>query len=321
MKNKVRIEYLSVFVLGIICCCKIQAQQAIDTSCVIKIGGINQWINIKGKDIDKPILLWLHGGPGASAMSYAERITGRLQKHFIVVQWDQRETGRTMALNHSPELSLQQINDDVNELITCLLKTYNRKKLFLVGNSWGGYLALKAASKYPELLEACILVSPSVYGIESEQRSLQNVMGEAKQREDKQAIGEIASIKIPFETAKDLYLLRKWMFTFHGRKVSHAIGPEDFFLKYAEKWLAVVNGFESYNPFEEIKKLECPVFFLVGQDDYITHPEITERFYNQVQAPVKKIHWFNAGHMVTTQKPRQMQETIIADIQELVSQQ
>ncbi|MEJ0055520.1 MAG: hypothetical protein WDN75_07610 [Bacteroidota bacterium] len=71
----------------------------------INIGGIKQWISIKGTDSKDPVLLFLHGGPGNSAMGYADKFTGELQKHFVVIQWDQRESGENplssmLHLNH-----------------------------------------------------------------------------------------------------------------------------------------------------------------------------------------------------------------------------
>src|SRR4051812_15652082 len=67
----------------------------------IEIGGIKQWIDIRGEDASKPVLLFLHGGPGNSALSYADRFTNMLQKQFVIVFWDQRESGKTATLNDS----------------------------------------------------------------------------------------------------------------------------------------------------------------------------------------------------------------------------
>src|SRR4051812_18023778 len=78
-------------------------QKPIDTSTTVTVGGIKQYIQIKGQDYAKPILLFLHGGPGGSLMSKTDQITGKLQQHFVVVQWDQRETGQTLRLNKSSQ--------------------------------------------------------------------------------------------------------------------------------------------------------------------------------------------------------------------------
>jgi len=304
---------LSLF-LGIICFATAWSNQLIDTSYAVEIGGIKQWISIKGQDTSKPVLLWLHGGPGASEMGYSNKFSNRLQQHFIVVQWDQRESGKTAELNHSPELSLREIHQDVYDIVKYLLLQFHKEKLFLVGNSWGGYLALHAANQYPELMQACILVSPMIFGNESEQLSLEYVTEEAKKRKNNIAIEEIASIKVPFEQPMDTWILRKWMFTFHGENVSRALPPEKTFLDIVTPWFPIVKEFESFNPFTEIQKIDCPIFFLLGKKDYITHTEITQKFYTQLKAQTKNIYWFDAGHMITIEQSRKMQETIINQI-------
>ena len=296
---------------GIVCWANVSANQSIDTSYAVEIGGIKQWISIKGPDAGKPLLLWLHGGPGVSEMGYAPRFSNRLKKNFIVVQWDQRESGKTAALNHSPSPTITRMNQDVFEMTGYLLHQYHKTKLFLVGNSWGGYLALQAAIHHPELLQACILVSPMIDGNESEQLSLQYVTDEAKKRKNEIAMREIDSIKVPFERPMDAWLLRKWMFVFHGENVGRALPPENAFLDLVGFWFPVVKEFEAFNAVADVKKVDCPIYILLGKKDYITHPEIAERFYDQVQAPTKNIYWFDAGHMIITERPRQMQEVII----------
>jgi pimeloyl-ACP methyl ester carboxylesterase len=304
---------LSLF-LGIICFVSAMSNQLIDTSYAIEIGGIRQWISMKGLDTSKPLLLWLHGGPGASDMGYSDKFSNQLQEHFLVVLWDQRESGKTAELNNSPELSLKLIHQDVHDIINYLLHRFHKEKLFLVGNSWGGYLAIYAANQFPELMDACILVSPMIDGNESERLSLEYVNKEAKERNNNIAIKEIASIKVPFERPMDIWLLRKWMFTFHGENVSRALPPEKIFLEFVSHWFTIVKEFESFNPFSEIQKIDCPIFFLLGKKDYITHTTITQKFYDQLKAQNKNIFWFDAGHMITLEQSWRMQQTIIDQI-------
>ena len=113
-------------------------QTSIEKTEIINIGGIKQYIRIKGKDSSKPLLLFLHGGPGSSLMSKADQFTGKLQQHFVVVQWDQRETGETLRLNKSSEpLRVNLFFNDTHDLIDSLLKRFQRPKLYLAGYSWG----------------------------------------------------------------------------------------------------------------------------------------------------------------------------------------
>ncbi len=267
---------------------------------------------IKGKDSSKPLLLWLHGGPGVSEMGRANKFSNLLQQHFIVVQWDQRESGKTAELNRSPELSLARINQDVYDISTYLIHQYNKKTLYLVGNSWGGYLALQAAKNHPQIIAGCILVSPMLYGDESERLSLQYVQDEAKKRMNKNAIAEIDSVKVPFERPMDAWRLRKWMFIFHGENVSRALPPEGVFIEFVTPWFPIIKEFEAFNPFKEIKELDCPIYFLLGRKDYISHPEIAEKFYNQIKADTKNIYWLDCGHMIPIERSNQMQEDIIS---------
>jgi predicted alpha/beta-fold hydrolase len=61
----------------------------------IPIGGIEQWITIKGDDRNNPVVLFLHGGPGDAWSPFADAMFAGWEKDFTLVQWDQRGAGRT----------------------------------------------------------------------------------------------------------------------------------------------------------------------------------------------------------------------------------
>ncbi len=107
----------------------------------IEVGGIKQWIQFECEDSTAPVLLFLHGGPGNSAISYSNKFTKELKKHFVVVLWDQRDSGQTLSLNKSPKpLTVSLFISDAIEVIEYLSNKYNQKKIYLAGHSWGGYL-------------------------------------------------------------------------------------------------------------------------------------------------------------------------------------
>lgn len=111
------------------------AQHTFDYYDTLRIGELRQVISVKG-NADGPILLFLHGGPGESRMPQAERIFHELYPHAIIVMWDQRETGKTLALNRAPlPVTLQQTEQDTYEVIKILLQRFKRRQLYLMGES------------------------------------------------------------------------------------------------------------------------------------------------------------------------------------------
>lgn len=284
----------------------------INKSEAVDIGGIKQWISIKGTDNRNPVLLFLHGGPGNSAMSYADKFTSELQKYFVVVQWDQRESGKTATLNVSDKpLSVEQMEDDAVQMINYLRSRFSQDKIYLVGHSWGGFLGLTIAASHPELLKAYIAVSPMVYQLESERLSLQWMINKAKEDNNQQALDELAKVRIPFEGGDQLYYHRSWLYKLMGNKFP----SKEFVVTWSKKWLPLFNEASAVNFFEVAPEIQCPIYFFVGRKDYQTHYKLTEEYYNALKSPKKQLYWFNdSGHNLNTKEPKRFQEIIIKEI-------
>ncbi len=291
-------------------------QKPINIAGAVSIGGIKQYISIKGSDSSKPLLLFLHGGPGGSVMANADKFTDKLQKEFIVVQWDQRETGKTLQLNASPlPLTLQLFQTDTHDLIDTLLLQFHKKKIYLVGHSWGTSLGFYMAEKYPELLHAYIAISPVINAAASEQIALDMLKQKAVQTNNTIAIKELSTVKIPFENAEQLYYDRKWLFTSNGQEINDHTFPESFVLSWAATWFKV--GMESFerNIAETLPSIHCPVYFFVGRKDYQTNFSISEKYYNKLVAPKKQLFWFeHSGHSIPDTEPALLQDIIIEKI-------
>jgi pimeloyl-ACP methyl ester carboxylesterase len=245
-------------------------------------------------------------------MSYAHKFTAELQKHFVVVNWDQRESGKTADLNSSDKpLSVELLEKDAVEMINYLRTRFSQEKIYVMGHSWGGFLVLKIAAEHPELLQACLAVSPMVNQLESERLSLQWMMDKAKKENNQVALKELLSVSVPFATGEQLYFHRAWLLKMAGRK-----SPSKSFVEtWATKWLKVFNEASEINFFTTAPQIECPVYFFVGRKDYQTHFKLTEDYYRLLKAPVKNFYWFeNSGHNLTTSEPARLQEIIINDI-------
>jgi pimeloyl-ACP methyl ester carboxylesterase len=287
-------------------------QIPIDKTEIITIGGIKQYVRIKGKDSSKPLLLFLHGGPGSSVLNKADHITGKLQQHFVVMHWDQRETGETLRLNKSSQpLTLRLFYNDTHDLIDSLLKRFQRPKLYLAGYSWGSALGFYIADKYPELLHAYIAISPMINQWESEKMAL----GIVKARMGKKAQKELASVKIPFENAEQLYYHRKWLYRFDGQKLLSLTLPKSFVLAWGVTWFNVWSESCAINLFESLRIINCPVYFFAGEKDYQTNHSITQEYFIKVSAPKKDLFLFtDEGHGLPETDPGLFQDIIIDKI-------
>lgn len=269
----------------------------------VEIGGIKQWIKFQGEDDQSPVLLFLHGGPGNSVISYADRFTTELQKQFVVVHWDQRESGQTAALNKSRQsLSVSLFISDAIEVITFLRSKFAQDKIYLMGHSWGGYLGLRVAMEKPELLNAYIAISPMIHQLESERLSLQTLLDQARSENDSEALAELNSVEVPFKNGAQLFYHRKWLSKWMKSTMPVRLRVE----QWADTWLLLFNEASITNFTDVAPELNCPIYFLIGRNDLQTHYSLAESYFEKVHCKEKKLYWFSDSahnpHLTETAK-------------------
>lgn len=124
----------------------------------VKIGGIEQWVTIRGQDRSNPVLVILHGGPAAPYTPFNSWL-GEWEKHFTIVQWDQRGAGKTYTKNNvaGPDpLSFQKLADDGVELVHYIQEHLGKEKVILLSSSAGSFIGLLMARQHPELFYAYV---------------------------------------------------------------------------------------------------------------------------------------------------------------------
>ena len=124
----------------------------------VEIGGIEQWIQIRGADEKNPILLWVNGGPGGSTMfdSFAFE---PWEKHFTVVMWDQRGEGKTFekyGRAFAETMTVERMSEDGIEVAEYLGKRLPGAKVVLLGHSWGSILGVHMVKRRPDLFSAYV---------------------------------------------------------------------------------------------------------------------------------------------------------------------
>ncbi|TVR63562.1 MAG: alpha/beta fold hydrolase [Gemmatimonadales bacterium] len=137
--------------------------EGIATLEAVEIGGVEQWLLIRGRRADAPLLLRLHGGPGAADMPVTRHFNGALEDHFVVVSWDQRGAGKSNPRSFDPTtMTFERFVEDGHELTRYLKERFGRDRIFLMGHSWGTQLGLRLIHRYPDDYAGYIGVSQSV---------------------------------------------------------------------------------------------------------------------------------------------------------------
>ncbi|NML22082.1 alpha/beta hydrolase [Pseudoflavitalea sp. G-6-1-2] len=283
----------------------------IDSLLTIEIGGIKQVIEIKTDDSNKPVLLFLSGGPGSSMMKNADNFTNILKTRFTIVQWDQRDAGKTLQLNPSPVTpSVDLMGRDTYEVINFLIKELKQPKIYLLGSSWGNALGFYIVRNHPELLHAYFAANPVISQLASEKELLDTLKIHFKA--DSVASKELAMVNIPFKVDEDLFYLRKWLFYTEGKKF---VTTDDFkkgFLEWSKTRSPAWNEVMAIDLPKTLKKVKCPVYFFVGKNDIQTSTSITKAYFEKVKAPKKDLILFEkSGHQIHKDEPENFQNAII----------
>ncbi|MBS4537493.1 alpha/beta hydrolase [Clostridium sp. D2Q-11] len=311
---------------------KISGYNSVATIQQVKIGGFQQSIMIRGKDKSNPILLFLHGGPGYSQISYARKYQEKLEQDFLVVNWDQRGSGKSYSRSIPKEsMNREQFVKDTKELIDFLCKKYDKEKVYLVGHSWGSELGMFVIDKYPEKIFAFISVGQVVNGIQNEIISYDYVLQKAKENGDKKVLDDLRRIERPpyKDSVNDTTVQRKWLSKYGGveRKVNtlndiilgsvfspEYTGIDGIKFALGSKFTAEAMWGQNYdlNLKEDIPEVKVPIYFCVGRYDYNTPFVLTEEYYDKIKAPNKELIWFEkSAHFPLFEEPDKFADIII----------
>lgn len=308
----------------------------------VEIGGISQWLSVRGKDRDNPILLFIHGGPGFPEMPASWFYQTPWEEFFTVVQWDQRGAGRTMTAS-TPEAVQAQVNvermiADAVAVADYLRKTYKKQKIFVLGHSWGSVLGLELARRHPSWLHAYVGMGQYIELGENERLGYEFALQAAREAGNDAAVAELSAIAPypkPDGTVAIMEVLtqRKWLTYFGGmtrgrsnleyevnaRLLSPDYGLDDLRSAQYEGVSAAKLATEFVRiDFSDLNRLDCPVFVLAGRSDYAVSSVVASRWFSKLKAPSKQLVWFeNSSHMLQFEEPGKLFLTLVRDVRPL----
>jgi len=303
----------------------------------IDIGGISQYILVRGNSQNNPILLFLHGGPGYPQISYARKFQSSLEENFIVVNWDQRGAGKSYSDTIAEEsMNREQFILDTHELVEYLCRRFDKDKIFLVGHSWGSDIGIETANRYPERFHAYIGIGQAINTEEQENISYEYVLSKAKEEGNEEAISELDRIgHPPYKNHEiDVMIQRKWLMEYGGAErnvntlkeiiLGSLLSPEytwiDGIKFYKGNYFTrrtMFNKVKEFDLFNQLPELKIPAYFCLGRYDYNTPSELVVRYYNQLEAPKKKLFWFEeSAHEPHFEEPDKFAETLLMILEE-----
>ena len=311
-------------------------ENSISTIDKIELGGIEQYLIIRGFDLSNPILLFLHGGPGTPELSYVKKYNPELEKEFVVVYWEQRAAGKSFNKAISSEtMNTKQFIEDTRELSEYLMVRFNKKKIYLMGHSWGSFLGINTIKKYPNLYHCYFGIGQVANQFRSEKISFDWVKKYAKKIEDKSGLNKLNAITMPkkdddSKSWLDFLLVERGLIDKYGGGLLRKYkGKKDTFMpillakEYTLKdklnyskgaFFSIEHLWEEImesNLFESIDSIETPVYFLHGRYDYQTTHLVAKEFYDQLKAPKKRFYTFeNSAHSPIFDEPERFNDIL-----------
>lgn len=300
---------------------------SIDRKENLTIGGITQWISLRSENVQNPILLFLHGGPGTAQISFSRKSQRGLEDSFLVVNWDQRGAGRSYSRSlRKEDMKIERFVADAEQLIEYLLKRFGQQKVYLVGHSWGTIIGAYLTARRPDLVRAYIAIGQIVDMERGELISYQFTLDEARRLNDRKAIQQLEKIgRPPYANLNDAGVQRSWLSKFHGaayegtlegailKNISlRDLRPFDPARFVAGAMFSLASLEDEQNKVKilhEVPELKVPVYFCCGRRDYNVPFELVVEYAEKLKAPETRIIWFeHSGHLPNFEEPGQFCE-------------
>lgn len=306
----------------------------------INIGGIDQWMHIRGRNRNNPVLLYLHGGPGYPTIGLMDAIQRPWEDYFTVVNWDQRQTGKSYypSDDDNAPLTIHQFIKDTEEVIQYLRDYLEKDKLFILGSSWGTVLGMYMVKRHPEWLHAYIGSGQVVNMMENESTMHERLLSHAKEQKKDEVITKLEAIA-PYpdpDSPEKSYLdnavyIRRELSCLAGEAGMHHLFWDD-----ANKMFNLERTISPHLTLTDISNLilgdevavsrvpyiftkeftaidlpndvgssfEVPIFFFSGRHDWHTPVSLSDQWFSEINAPYKElIHFEESSHCIVNEEP------------------
>jgi pimeloyl-ACP methyl ester carboxylesterase len=314
----------------------IHAPNGIDEAMYVKIGGIDQWIQIRGQDRNNPALLCLHGGPGGSWLAYTP-IFLEWEKEFTVVQWDQRGTGKTLETTGrsiADTMSVDRMAEDGVEVAEFLRSHLHKEKIVLLGFSWGSLIGIHMAKARPDLFYAYVGTGQITDMSKSQKMSYAYVLEKARAANDAKSVKRLESIgSPPFDNMDKIAAFFQTLGAYECESDRNA--PLGFFTAPNYSLWDIYNlikGFTQVATFRVYHEMlsadlasfgtsfSIPIFIFQGADDERAPTPLAKEYFEKIDAPHKEFVVFDGGgHFAVLSMPERFLRELVTRVRLLAA--
>ncbi|MGW1285977.1 alpha/beta fold hydrolase [Streptomyces sp. NPDC002586] len=317
----------------------ITTPNGIDESSYVRIGGIDQWISVRGEDRSNPVILEVHGGPGASNLIHAPR-TRAWERYFTIVRWDMRGAGKTFAAGGPEgqgEMTLDRCYQDALEVTAHIRTRLGVDKVVLVANSFGTVTGLRLARNHPELYSAYVGTDQNIVDGGRDGSADEALPARLEKAGKRKELAKIVAMgpdrtawsahewseyaktvvttdPLTYDTMKTVIVRSLWFSPLHnlrglrtylkGMTFSEQLGPQAM----------------TVDEYAEGTAFRLPFFLFQGDSDVLTPPEPARRFYEEVTAPVKDFALIReASHFASFRHPDQFLDLMLTKVRPVVA--
>lgn len=315
---------------------------SISEKAFVTIGGIQQGMFIRSKNIHNPVLLYVHGGPAFPNYFLIEKYEPGLEEFFTVCYWEQRGGG----LSYNPDIpvetmTFEQLASDAIEVTNYLRQRFGQEKIYLMAHSGGTPIAVLAIAKAPNLFSAYIGMAQITQQAASERIAYNYMVEKYIQAGNRKAINELKKYPIPEDDAvikpffrsalrdnsmhelgigtmrnmKSVFtgvFIPVWTCKAYTLKEKNKIWVSK--LKFVKKARFIDELFEMDIP-TLFPKLDVPVYLFSGKYDLTVNIDLSKAYFERLEAPVKGFYTFeNSAHSPLFEESQRVQEIMANDV-------
>ena len=300
----------------------------------IDLNGRKQWISLRGWDKTAPVLLFLAGGPGGTQMAAVRHELAELEKHFVVVNWDQPGSGKSYYAEKTENITVQTYIQEGRALTEYLKERFSQEKIYLIGESWGSALGVFLIREYPESYHALIGTGQMVDFVETERLDYAKAMEIAEENGDAALVERLAANGEPPYYGRDVtWKSAVYLNYLSGHMANNPairnpgyntlrdiFSPEYGLLDKVNYVRGIINTYgHVYQQLYGIdlrtdyNRLEVPVYFFLGRHDINAPTALAEEYERVLEAPKKEVIWFeHSGHSPWINEREKFAEEVVS---------